>query len=120
AVRALERAGLRLDASDARRVVDMFSRTGGRLADALYALRGLPTYGTPGARTARLTRAIEGLPDPLSRFRRADGTLDWKRMGRDGALRHGTGAAHFGLALFLKELAVVVETGDRARIDEFF
>ncbi len=120
AVRALERAGLRLDASDARRVVDMFSRTGGRLSDALYALRGLPTYGTPGGRTARLTRAIEGLPDPLSRFRRVDGTLDWTRMGRDGALRHGAGAAHFGLALFLKELAVVVETGDRARIDEFF
>lgn len=120
AVRALERAGLKLETSDARRVVDMFNRGGGRLADALYALRGLPAYGTPGSRTARLARAIEGLPDPLNRFRRVDGTLDWRRVTRDGALRHGAGAAHFGLALFLKELAVVVETGDRGRIEEFF
>jgi hypothetical protein len=35
-------------------------------------------------------------------------------------LHHGAGAAHFALSLFLKELAVVVKTGDRARIDEFF
>lgn len=121
AVRALERAGVTLERADARRVVDLFARGGsGRLADALNTLRGLPTYGTPGSRTARLTRAIEGAEDPLSRFRRVDGTLDWRRLTADRALGHGAGLAHFGLALFLKELAVVVETGDRARIDEFF
>lgn len=121
AVRAVERSGLPpLEARDARRVVDLFARGGGGLSDALYALRGLPVYGTAGSRTANLTRAIEGVADPLGRFRRADGTLDWRRVTASGALRHGAGAAHFGLALFLKELAVVVETGDRARIDEFF
>lgn len=56
----------------------------------------------------------------LAAYRRADGTLNWRRMGRDGALRGAGGLAHFGLALFLKELAVVARTGDRARIEEFF
>ena len=121
AVRALERAGVALERTDAKRVVDLFARGGnGRLADALNTLRGLPTYGTPGSRTARLGRAIEGAEDPLSRFRRVDGTLDWRRLSADRALSHGAGIAHFGLALFLKELAVVVETGERSRIDEFF
>ncbi|MBL4848066.1 MAG: hypothetical protein JKY65_21325 [Planctomycetes bacterium] len=56
----------------------------------------------------------------LSRYRRSDGTLDWKRLTRERALHEGAGAAHFALALFLKELAVVTATGDRARIEEFF
>src|SRR5690606_13920320 len=45
---------------------------------------------------------------------------DWSRMGRDRALQEGAGLAHFALALFLKEVAVVAATGDRARIEEFF
>jgi hypothetical protein len=56
----------------------------------------------------------------LDRYRRADGTLDWKRLGREGALREAGGLAQFGLALFLKELAVVAASGDRLRIEEFF
>ena len=56
----------------------------------------------------------------LAQFRRADGTLDWGRMTRSGVLRVGAGVSHFALALFLKELAVVVQTGDRLRIEEFF
>ena len=56
----------------------------------------------------------------LDHYRRADGTLRWKPLLRDGALREGGGLAHFTLALFLKELTLVVHTGDRLRIEEFF
>ena len=58
--------------------------------------------------------------DRLARYRRADGTLDWAKLGSAKALAGAGGVAHFGLALFLKELAVVAQTGDRARLDEFF
>jgi hypothetical protein len=58
--------------------------------------------------------------DRLKRYRRADGTLRWKPLVRDRALREGAGLAHFTLALFLKELAIVLKTGDRLRIEEFF
>jgi hypothetical protein len=56
----------------------------------------------------------------LNRYRRADGTLEWKRVTADKALQHGAGVAHFALALFLKEMAVVIKTGDKTRIEEFF
>jgi hypothetical protein len=56
----------------------------------------------------------------FAEFRRADGTLDIARLTGSGALRQVGGVAHFGLALFLKEIAVVIATGDRARINEFF
>ena len=55
-----------------------------------------------------------------SGYRRADGTLRWKALASDGLLREGGALAHFTLALFLKELAVVMKTGDRSRIEEFF
>jgi len=58
--------------------------------------------------------------DRLARYRRGDGTLKWKELTRDRALREVGGLAHFGMALFLKEVAVVTATGDRARIEEFF
>jgi len=58
--------------------------------------------------------------DRLARYRRADGTLDWGKLGKARALQAGGGVAHFGLALFLKELAVVAQTGDQARMEEFF
>lgn len=58
--------------------------------------------------------------DRLARYRRSDGTLDWGKLGRARALEVGGGVAHFGLALFLKELAVVAQTGDQARLEEFF
>ncbi|MGE0710336.1 MAG: succinylglutamate desuccinylase/aspartoacylase family protein [Planctomycetota bacterium] len=59
-------------------------------------------------------------PKKLSPYRRPDGTLDWKRLSADRVLPEVGGLAHFGLALFLKEVAVVAATGDRARIEEFF
>jgi hypothetical protein len=58
--------------------------------------------------------------DRLAEFRRADGTLRWKPLLASRALGEAGGLAQFGLALFLKEIAVVAVSGDRARIDEFF
>lgn len=74
-------------------------------------------------RTADHKARIAGEHEALDRFasyRRADGTLDIARLTGSGALRQVGGVAHFGLALFLKEIAVVISTGDRARINEFF
>ena len=61
----------------------------------------------------------ERLAKDLERFRRADGTLNWKGVRRSSIAEAG-GLAHFGIALFLKELAVVAGTGDKARMEEFF
>ena len=56
----------------------------------------------------------------LAGFRRGDGTLRWKALLAERARVEGAGLLHFSLALFLKELAVVVRTGDAGRIEEFF
>ena len=61
-------------------------------------------------------RMLEKELDPYGGARRRDGTIDWKRAAR----QLGGGVAHFTLALFLKELAVVARTGDALRIEEFF
>jgi len=58
-------------------------------------------------------------PDPLAEFRRADGTLNWKEFAKSEALRGAGGVIHFAFALFLKELTVVLSTGDKSRLDEF-
>ncbi|MBL4848380.1 MAG: hypothetical protein JKY65_22905 [Planctomycetes bacterium] len=58
--------------------------------------------------------------DMLEPYRRNDGTVDWKRITREKGARELRGLGHFTLALFLKELAVVAQTGDRLRIEEFF
>lgn len=52
--------------------------------------------------------------------RLSDGSINWKKFSADQARKQGLGLAHFTLAMFLKELAVVVKTGDRLRIEEFF
>ena len=64
--------------------------------------------------------APEVAPEALKPFRRADKTLDWGKLTTSRVLPEVGGLAHFGLALFLKEVAVVTATGDRARIEEFF
>ncbi len=56
----------------------------------------------------------------LARYRRADGTLRWKELAADRARHEGRALGQFGLSLFLKEMAVVVRTGDRLRVEEFF
>ncbi|RMG13136.1 MAG: bifunctional (p)ppGpp synthetase/guanosine-3',5'-bis(diphosphate) 3'-pyrophosphohydrolase [Planctomycetota bacterium] len=69
---------------------------------------------------ARAARELLSPSERLAPYRRADGTLRWRELLRNGALREGAGLARFALALFLKELAVVLRTGDRARFEEFF
>ena len=70
--------------------------------------------------TQRYQRELAQQSDRLARYRRGDGTLKWKPLLADRALAEGAGLARFTLALFLKELAVVVQTGDQLRIEEFF
>lgn len=71
-------------------------------------------------KAVRQSMVSESLERSLKSYRRGDGTLQWKRVAADKVLPHVGGVAHFALALFLKEMAVVVKTGDRGRIDEFF
>lgn len=83
----------------------------------------------------RIQRGLErrGKVNPYNKFeptlmekllpRQRDGTIDWKTFRQTRTIelgRQAGGLAHFTLALFLKELAVVVKTGDRGRIEEFF
>ena len=71
-------------------------------------------------KAVRQSMAQESVERALNKYRRADGTLRWKQVTADRVLPHVGGVAHFALALFLKEMAVVVKTGDKARIEEFF
>jgi hypothetical protein len=69
-----------------------------------------------------MERAIEGLRlegDPYARFRNRAGAIDFKRV-KEVARTHGAGVASFTLGMFLKELARVIETGDKAVIEQFF
>jgi hypothetical protein len=112
-----------VEATEIREAVDAFARpTGASHVDNFFSrVRNMLRYGSTGRRVDDLERAARGEEiDRFARFRRADGTLDWKAAGRAGVIKEGLGTAHFALALFLKELAVVVKTGDRVRIDEFF
>jgi hypothetical protein len=122
ALRILAGAGVNPGRADLRAALDVFARpSGSGHVDRFFGrLRDLLRYGSHGGRLADLERAARGEEDPFARYRRADGTIRWKPLTRDGALREAGGLAHFTLALFLKELAVVVSTGDRLRIEEFF
>src|SRR5690606_21622190 len=103
---------LRAQAGDpaARDVVNRWALRAKRL------LRGMLGPNDP-ARAAldRSIATLEGELDPFSNARRADRTIDWRRVGTAA----GGGLLHFTLALFLKELAVVAQTGDALRIEEF-
>ncbi|RMG10111.1 MAG: hypothetical protein D6731_18095 [Planctomycetota bacterium] len=105
-----------------RGTIDLFDRpSGARAFDTLlYRLRSFFRYGLPGGRLEAMRRAARDEPDPLARYRRADGTVVWASVAKDRALVEGAGLAKFGLALFLKELAHVAASGDRARAEEFF
>lgn len=119
AVRVLRAGGSTISEADARKVLEAFGG-GASGASLLERLRDLARYGSLSGRRGALDRALRGEVDGLARWRRADGTLDWKRLSRDKGLAEVGGLAHFALALFLKELAVVARTGDRGRIEEFF
>ena len=102
------------------------SATGGGLSEAELSEIFAKSYreGRRGlsANDATTLLTVRASPQPaeLDRFRRADGTLKWGELTRSRALSEGAGLGHFALALFLKEIAVVTATGDRARIEEFF
>ena len=102
--------------------IDLFERPTGRSAfsNLLHKIRSWARYGTARGRLDSMRRAAAGEPDPYARFRRADGTMKWAEVAKQRAGREAAGLAKFGLALFLKELAVVARTGDRGRIEEFF
>jgi prophage maintenance system killer protein len=121
-LRILERAGLAPNPAELKLALDVFQRPTGatHLDRFLGRLRDLYRYGTPRGRLANLERAARGEVDRLAQYRRGDGTLDWKRVGKAGLFREGGALGHFTLALFLKELAVVAHSGDRLRIEEFF
>lgn len=69
---------------------------------------------------ARLASAEAGSGrDPLSTFRRADGTLDIGKMVKSQTFAGAAGVTHFAFALFLKELALVLHTGDSGRLEQF-
>jgi hypothetical protein len=121
-VEILERAHGPVTDDVIRESVGAFTRPLGasHVANFINRLKAFARYGTPGARVRAMERTARGEVDPMAAYRRADGTLDWKRVTGDRALREVGGLAHFGIALFLKELAVVAKSGDRARIEEFF
>jgi len=126
AVRIVEASALaaagRVSAAEVKAALDAFERPlGSSYIDNFFnRVRNLFRYGTFRGRRGNLERVARGEVDALAKYRRADGTLKWKELTKDRALREGVGLAHFGLALFLKEVAVVTATGDRARIEEFF
>jgi hypothetical protein len=108
--------------AEIKTTLDVFERPLGstRIDNFFNRVKNLFRYGTLRGRAENLERTARGEVDPLTKYRRADGTLKWKQLTRDRALREVGGVAHFALALFLKEVAVVTATGDRARIEEFF
>jgi DNA uptake protein ComE-like DNA-binding protein len=130
AIKVLEAAGLSrvgdanmpVTSPEIRAAVEAFDKPLGssHIDNFFNRLRNLIRYGTTRGRVTNLENTARGEADKYSKYRRTDGTLKWKEMGRDGVLREGMGTAHFALALFLKEVATVAATGDRARIEEFF
>jgi hypothetical protein len=111
-----------VDGTVIRETLKVFDRPLGssHVDNFLNRMRSLLRYGTTRGRIEALERAARGEVDALANYRRADGTLEWKRLSRDRVLKEANGLAHFGMALFLKEIATVAATGDRARIEEFF
>lgn len=95
--------------------------TEGLVLEALKAQRHLERTGKANPYQLLEKPAKPGSKaDRWARHRRADGTLKWGELTAKGAFKTGGGMAHFGLALFLKELALVAATGDRVRLEEFF
>jgi len=89
------------------------------LAERL-GLRAEPTAErTRPSRRGRPAERIEITNDPFVELRRGDGTIDWKKFSAREAATGVGGLAHFAFSLFLKELALVLSTGDYGRLEEF-
>ena len=121
-VRAYETARGPLSDIAIRNAVGVFKEPVGKphTRSLIERLKAFNRYGSERARIRNLEATALGNKDPLKEFRRADGTLKWNELTRSKALKEVGGLAHFGLALFLKEVATVAATGDRSRIEEFF
>lgn len=93
-----------------------------RISNALYRMKNLVRYGRVRARVNALESAAEGKAeaDPFSQYRRANGTVRWGQVARARTVGEIKGGAHFALALFFKEVATLVATGDRYQMEEFF
>jgi hypothetical protein len=72
----------------------------------------------PGQQPIESRNPVDG-PDLFRRYRRADGTVDWRRVPGQTLKAEAAGVAHFAFALFLKELPPVLLSGDAARLEEF-
>ncbi|MEZ6189117.1 MAG: hypothetical protein R3F62_29475, partial [Planctomycetota bacterium] len=105
------------EAADLRRALELFA---GAEPTLLERVKNFARYGTVRGRLRAFDVAASGQPDPLANFRRGDGTLRWAPLMASRALHESAGAGKFTLGLFVKELVVVLETGDESRIDEFF
>ncbi|MEZ6189646.1 MAG: hypothetical protein R3F62_32170, partial [Planctomycetota bacterium] len=78
----------------------------------------LSLLGAAGAVQAQGTAPAVEL-DPFADVRRSDGTLRWgELMAREG--EPGPRLRNFSLESFARELAHVIQSGDRARTEEFF
>ena len=93
-----------------------------RVSNALYRMKNLVRYGRVRARVNALESAAEGKAeaDPFSQYRRANGTVRWGQVARARTVGEIKGGAHFALALFFKEVATLVATGDKHQMEEFF
>jgi hypothetical protein len=111
---AVEELLLKARAGDAKSkdVVNRFEIRAKRLVNSMVPASDVATKKALASSIEKLEKEL----DPYRKTRRANGTIDWKRAGK----QFGSGLGHFTLALFLKELAVVSQTGDALLIEEFF
>lgn len=107
-----------LGRADLRAALEAFQP--GKGESLIQRVRSFFRYGTFRGRLRALERAAQGGPDPLAQFRRANGTVRWSQALGARALPEVGGLAHFTLALFLTELATVLQTGNRLHMEEFF
>ncbi|MCA8923275.1 MAG: hypothetical protein KDD82_15775 [Planctomycetes bacterium] len=117
AVERLRAAGTVPEAGDLRLALELFA---GSQPTLLERIRSFARYGTVRGRLVAFDQAARGAPDPLANFRRVDGTLRWGPMLGARAIHETAGAGKFTLGLFVKELTLVLQTGDEARMEEFF
>lgn len=127
-VHQLERMIRKLGAAEVR---DLFSRAAqgdpvanARLLEWEIQAKKMVRLTRPADAPERalLQREIERLErtlDPYLDARNSNGTLNWEKV-RGFANTHTQGAASFLLGLFLKDLAKVIQTGDREAINVFF
>lgn len=90
------------------------------IADFLgFKAEPVESTGTNKTKEAERLRASERAGELLATFRKADGRIDWARLGKSEAFSGAAGISQFAFSLFLKELAVAAHSGDDERLGEF-